>query len=86
MKITLHHQKFILKTGTKTVYELNSEETKAVTLEQHKNAVDAAPWFRRLGGSETLTREYTKQGYQVTQIVSKSPDRQTKVIRKYKFQ
>ena len=47
---------------------------------------DAAPYFRRLGGSETLTREYTKRGYLVTQIVSKSPDRQTKVIRKYTFQ
>ena len=86
MKITLHHQTFTLKAGTKTVYELESEETKEVTSEQHKNAVDAAPWFRRLGGSETLTREYTKRGYQVTQIVSKSPDRQTKVIRKYSFQ
>ena len=86
MKITLHHQTFTLKAGTKTVYELESEETKEVTSEQHKNAVDAAPWFRRLGGSETLTREYTKRGYQVTQIVSKSPDRQTKVIRRYSFQ
>ena len=86
MKIKLHHQTFTLKAGTKTVYELESEETKEVTSEQHKYAVDAAPWFRRLGGSETLTREYTKRGYQVTQIVSKSPDRQTKVIRKYSFQ
>jgi hypothetical protein len=86
MKITLHHQTFTLKAGTKTVYELESEETTEVTSEQHANAVDAAPYFRRLGGSETLTREYTKRGYLVTQIVSKSPDRQTKVIRKYTFQ
>lgn len=86
MKIKLHHQTFTLKAGTKTVYELESEETKEVTSEQHINAVDAAPYFRRLGGSETLTREYTKRGYLVTQIVSKSPDRQTKVIRKYTFQ
>jgi len=86
MKITLHHQTFTLKEGTKTVYELESEEISEVTSEQHINAVNAAPYFRRLGGSETLTREYTKRGYQVTQIVSKSPDRQTKVIRKYTFQ
>lgn len=86
MRITLHHQIFTLKEGTKTVYELESEETKEVTYEEHRNAVDAAPWFRRLGGSETLSRQYTKRGYQVTQMISKSPDRKTKVIRKYKFE
>jgi hypothetical protein len=86
MKITLHLQQFKLKEGTKTAYQLVEEETREVSEQEHFNAVDAAPWFRKLGGSETLTRAYTKRGYKVVRIVSKSPDRTQKNIREYTFE
>ena len=38
-------------------------------------------FFRRLGGSETLTRCYTSQGFIPVQLVSTSPDRQVKKVR-----
>ena len=45
--------------------------------------VDAAPFFRRLGGSEHLDYGYFSQGYLCYRIISKSPDRQTKIIRSF---
>ena len=77
-----HYQK---KAGTKTVWELQSATEEEITGEQYKNATsdDTIRFFRRLGGSETVTRGYTAAGYIITKIVSISPDRQKKTVRDY---
>jgi hypothetical protein len=88
MKITLKTTKQVKKAGTKTVFITVEETTEQVTEQQHKNATceDTCKWFRRLGGSETLTREYTCRGYLVTKLVSTSPDKEQRTIREYTFE
>lgn len=79
---TVYYQ---LKDGYKTVYEETSRSVESVSETHYENCVEAAPFFRRLGGSETLTREYTTKGYLVTRILSISPDGKTKVERLFDF-
>lgn len=45
---------------------------------------DTLKFFRRLGGSETAQRTYTCNGYLITRLLSKSPDRSIKVERLFK--
>ena len=63
------------------------KEVKEVTEEQHRLTTneDTVKWFRRLGGSETVTRGYTYAGYVVVKLVSTSPDKDSKTVREYKF-
>ena len=74
-----------LKAGTKNAWREISTEAQDIPEEHYRNSVDAAPFFRRLGGSEYLERSYTGRGYLVTRIISKSPDRTKKTIRTFKF-
>ena len=87
-KITLTTTKQVKKDGTKTVWINDNVKTEKVTKEYHDNATedDCLKFFRRLGGSESVTREYTCSGYLVTQVVSTSPDKQKRTIRNYKFE
>ena len=73
------------KEGTKTVWIDTETETKTVDKQFHINTVESAPFMRRLGGSETLTRSYTSQGYNVTRIVSTSPDKAKRSIYSFDF-
>lgn len=74
-----------LKAGTKNAWRETGTETQDIPEQHYRNSVEAAPFFRRLGGSEYLERNYTRQGYLVTRIISKSPDRTQKTIRVYKI-
>ena len=49
------------------------------------NVVDAVPWFRNIGGRETVKMKYTTYGYIPYFISSLSPDRTQKVTREFKF-
>ena len=75
------------KEGTKTVFVTVSTKTQEVTREQHRNATEegTVKYFRRLGGSETIERGYTSQGYNVVKITSTSPDKERRTIREYDF-
>ena len=75
------------KAGTKNAYKEVSKEVKEVTERQYKLTTndDTIKWFRRLGGSQNVTRGYTYAGYVVIKLVSTSPDKQSKTIREYKF-
>jgi hypothetical protein len=75
--------RYELKDGTKTAWREVEKTTHNYTETQYNNMVDAAPFFRRLGGSEHLDYGYFSQGYRVFRMISKSPDRQTKVIREF---
>jgi len=86
LKITQERITYELKEGTKNAWRETERKTADYTEEQHRNFVEAAPFFRRLGGSETLTRSYTPAGYKVVQVISKSPDRTVKKVTNFKFE
>jgi len=85
--ITLTETRLTKNPNTKTTYIVESKEVSEVTEKQHRltTCEDTVKWFRRCGGSETVERSYTSAGYLVTKLTSTSPDKQTKVIREYKF-
>jgi hypothetical protein len=65
-----------------------SKEVKTITEKQHHLTTcnDTVKWFRRLGGKETTQRNYTNRGYKVVKLISTSPDKQTKIVRKFNFE
>lgn len=73
--------------NTKTTYIVDEVKTEIVTDEQHDLTTndDTCKFFRRLGGSETKEMSYTYKGYVCTKLTSTSPDKQTKIIREFKF-
>lgn len=83
--ITLTKLSQTRKPGTKTAWQTDHTEVREITEKQYNNTIDACPFFRRMGGSETLTREYTSWGYKVTQVVSTRPDKQARSIYKFSF-
>ena len=74
--------------NTKTTYIKNEVITEELTEKAYRRITgdDTLKFFRRLGGTETAQRSYTCRGYNVTRLTSTSPDRQTKIIRTFKFQ
>lgn len=70
-----------IENGQKTI------ETKTIDKKQYDNITnkDTLKWFRRLGGSETAKKSYTSRGYNVTKLISTSPDKSIKVIREFNF-
>lgn len=84
-KITETKTVYTKKAGTKTVWVADKTETKEVDGEYCRRVEESAPFFRRLGGSETIERGYTYQGYRMVRNVSTSPDRQTRTVRAYEF-
>jgi len=83
----MHRQEFVKNPNTKTTYILEEEITENLTKEQYTNITsdDTLKLFRRLGGIETAQRGYTCSGYLITKLTSKSPDKQLKIIRTFKF-
>ena len=75
------------KPGTKNAYKVVEVTTEEVTEKQHQMATsdDTCKWFRRLGGSESVTKAYTCAGYVPIQVISTSPDKQIKKVREYSF-
>lgn len=83
--ITLHEQRFKKNPNTKTTYILEEEHTEKITYEQYMNFKNSIGWFRRTGGTEKTEYNYTSIGYSMTKLTSTSPDKQIKIIRKFKF-
>jgi hypothetical protein len=48
-------------------------------------STDTANWFRRLGSKQVLSKSYTSYGYQVTKLVSYSPDMEEKHEYNFRF-
>ena len=83
--ITLTKLSQTRKPGTKTAWQTDQTEVRVITEAQYNSTIDACPFFRRMGGSERLTREYTSWGYKVTQIISTRPDREARSIFRFTF-
>ena len=62
-------------------------EEKELSEEHYKNMIsdDTCKFFRRLGGSETITRSYTYYGYLPVESISCNPDRSIRKVRVFKF-
>ena len=79
---------------TKTEYKKDgkkwvevTKEISEISKEQYENITskDTLCFFRRLGGRETVKKEYTSKGYICTFLSSVSPDKQTKIVREFEF-
>ena len=85
MYATMRKTNMELKAGTKTVYQTVNVEETTISEEQYKNIVGSMPFFRRLGGSEYATKNYTSKGYLVVRIMSTSPCKTMRTIRTFNF-
>lgn len=63
----------------------STEQTENFTGENYLNTVEAIPFFKNLGGSEKVSKAYTKYGLIPTEIVSTSSDKSERTIRKFLF-
>lgn len=71
------------KRGKKWI--ITEDKIETVGAEYYMNCVDAVPFFRALGGRETVRKCYTKYGLIPYEIVSISPDREKKTVRTFEF-
>lgn len=85
MNIQLTESRQEKNKNTKTTYLKPVVTVSTITETQYNNYINGIKFFKRLGGSETLTKAYTCLGYKVVKLVSKSPDRLTKVVREFNF-
>ena len=87
MKIIMTRTELEKNPNTKTTYLTKEVETEEVTKKAYERITgeDTLNWYRRIGGTETAQRSYTCRGYNITRLTSISPDRQTKIIRTFKF-
>ena len=88
LQITMTVEKYVKNPNTKTTYILESSETSIIDEREYRNITseDTVKYFRRLGGSETVERNYTCHGYNCTKLTSTSPNKEFKTVRKFKFE
>ncbi len=62
-------------------------EKEIITETQFDNITngDTRRFFKRLGGSESVVRSYTCDGYRVVELTSKNPSRDLKIVRSFDF-
>lgn len=81
--VTKHYSK---KEGTKTVFSLDSEQESFLDSDLIESRyVDSMSFFKNLGGSESLKRCYSVAGLMPYLLTSKSPDRESKTIREFRY-
>ena len=56
--------------------------TREITVEEYDNIFSSIDFFKSLGGTEKIYKNYTIAGYIPTKLVSTSPDKEIKIIRK----
>jgi hypothetical protein len=68
-------------------WQQTEQEVKEIDLETYNNIVskETLQYFRRLGGTETATKNYTSMGYNVVKLSSISPDKTMKTIREFEI-
>ena len=88
MIITMKSTKLEKNPNTKTTYLEVSTSKSVITKKQYHLITndDTLKAFRRLGGSEHAERNYTCNGYNVTRLISTSPNKRTKHIREFSFE
>jgi hypothetical protein len=83
----MNEKRYNKKQGFKNAYALESVTIREIDETHYNNIVcdDTLKWFRRLGGSESVQRNYTNRGYKVVKLISKSPNGSIKVVREFRF-
>ena len=71
------------KSWKKNPVEINKS---IINSENLKNIISSIPFFRNLGGSERVTKGYTIAGFIPVELSSISPDKETKIVRKFKVE
>ena len=56
--------------------------TREITIKEYDNIFSSIDFFKSLGGNERIYKNYTLAGYIPTKLVSISPDKEIKIIRK----
>ena len=86
-KITLTEEKFE-KTESGKSWRKKPIETKqeVIKFEEYFNYISSVDFFRGLGGTERVTQGYTFAGYIPVQLTSISPEKNIKIIRKFKIE
>lgn len=72
-----------VKAGSR--WKTTEESIEEASRENYFNIVDAIPFFRNIGGRETVTKSYTKHGYIPVAIKSTSPGKTERTIREFSF-
>lgn len=72
-----------VKNGRK--WETTETKESIVDGKQYDNIVDAAGFFRRIGGKERHSKSYTSQGYKTVKIVSTDPSGEHRNTRTFEF-
>ena len=86
-KITLTTEKYERTSSGKSWKKNPVESNKSIiNSENFKNIISSIPFFRNLGGSERVTKGYTIAGYIPVELSSISPDKETKIIRRFKVE
>ena len=79
-------EEFEKNPNTKTTYNKTDENILFQdAADINKLYIDSMKFFRNLGGSETVTRGYTFNGYCPIKLTSTSPNREYKKIRYFKY-
>ena len=86
-KITLTTERYERTSSGKSWKKNPVESNKSIiNSENFKNIISSIPFFRNLGGSERVTKGYTIAGYIPVELTSISPDKETKIVRKFKVE
>ena len=87
MKIIMTEIRQTKKVGTQTVWINKEQFVEEISDNQYRNITerDTLQWFRRLGGSESATKNYTQAGYKIVQLISTSPDKTNRTLRYFRF-
>lgn len=72
-----------IKTGSR--WTTTEETTDKIDFIHYINVLDGIPFFRNLGGSETVQKAYTKAGLIPVRLLSTNPDRTQRTIREFTF-
>ena len=86
-KITLTTERYERTSSGKSWKKNPVESNKSIiNSENFKNIISSIPFFRNLGGSERVTKGYTIAGCIRVELSSISPDKETKIVRKFKVE
>lgn len=85
-KITLIETRYE-KTASGKSWKKNPtiEEVTEIKFENYFNYISSIEFFKNIGGYERVEKAHTIIGYIPIQITSISPNKETKVVRKFKF-
>ena len=86
-KITLTTERYE-RTRSGKSWKKNPVETneEVISPEEFENIISGISFSRSLGGFEKVTKGYTIAGYIPVELSSISPDKKTKIVRKFKVE